>query len=523
MSNQRFTLLLKSQWTYIVLFGILGLLGSINHSMWRDEMNVWLIAKYSHNLADFLDNIRYDRGHPGLWHILVSIVFHIADYPIMMRLLHWIIGLLGVVLLWLFSPFTQKQKILFSFGYLPFYENLLISRNYGLGMLFLFGICAAFPTRNKTYFGLACLLLLLANSNIYGLLIASALALTLLLELVVYPDQKKLFFRQSSTWLRLSPWLDIVLSGTVILLGFIAAAYMIFPPATVATKQVLTEITTESNFERFLVSWGRILGGYTLLIPSQDRLLDLAVCGVIAIVMFSIFLTIFLRKPIPLFFFSFSSLQLFLMSYISFPGRGPRHFGHFYLILIAALWLSRYYQSQNWWLDRVALFRIKRLKKIQLFTLMFILYIQFFGGLLGFANDILVPFSASSATARFIKENKLQNEFIVASRNVNMAAISGYLGRELYYPETGKLGSFSLVLKDKSEGLSKEQVLPKVQELLARNSKLKRVLLILHKELETFDSQLQIVPIRKFERSVHESERYYLYWVSLSTIVDLPK
>ena len=60
--------LLKSQWTYIILFAVLGLIGVLNHSMWRDEMNVWLIAKYSENLSDFLTNIHYDRGHPGLSH-----------------------------------------------------------------------------------------------------------------------------------------------------------------------------------------------------------------------------------------------------------------------------------------------------------------------------------------------------------------------------------------------------------------------------------------------------------------------
>ena len=517
MSNQRFSVafLLKSQWTYLILFGILGLLGSINHSMWRDEMNVWLIAKYSHNLADFWNNIRYDRGHPGLWHTLVAIAFHFVDNPLVMQLLHWLIGFSGVLLLWIFAPFSQKQKILFSFGYLPFFENLLISRNYGLGMLLLFGICTIFPARNKTYLGLAGLLSLLANSNIYGLLIAVAIALALILELWLNPLQRKQFLQQSSTLLRLSPWRDILVSTGIFLFSCLVAGYTIFPPVT--TGEVLTDISAESKLEQFLISLGRMLGGYTLLIPNPSRLLDLLVCGIIAAIILLIFLTSLAKKPIPLFFFSFSTFLLLLFSYVSFPGRGPRHYGHFYLILIAALWLSRYYQPQKWLPSNFTIPEKRWLKKTQISTLMFVLYIQFFGGLFGFIQDIIIPFSASHQVANYIQANNLQNEFIVGSRDVNMAGISGYLGRELYYPERRNLGSFSLFLKQKRDELDQNQMLSRVAELFTQNAKFKRILLILHKELETASSDLQIVPIKKFERSWKDSEQFYLYWVSSDT------
>ncbi len=519
MSDRRFTFapLLKSQWTYITLFAILGLLGIINHSMWRDEMNVWLIAKYSHNLANFWDNINYDRGHPGLWHCLVAIAFHIVDNPIAMQILHWLIGLSAVLLLWLFAPFTQKQKILFSFGYLPFYENLLISRNYGLGMLCLFGICTAFPSRYKTYLGLACLLALLANSNIYGLLIAFSLTLTLILELLFNNIQRKKFLQQQSTVIILSPKIDIFCSLIVVLISFIISTYLIFPPARVATKAVLTQISTESSFEQFLVSLGRLLGGYTLLIPNSARLLDLVVCGILAIIFFWIFFSIFINKPFPLFFFTFSNLQLFLFSYVSFPGKGPRHFGHFYFILIAALWIASYYQPQKWLVNKINFLNNKRIKKIQYATLMFILYIQFFGGLYGFGRDIFIPYSASRQVANYLKDNELTDEFIVASRDINMASISGYLGKELYYPEREDLGSFTLFLKHKRQNLTHEQVLERTENLLINNTNKQKesILLILHKELKINHPNLKITAIKKFKYSWIDTERYYLYSVSL--------
>ena len=519
MSDRRFTFtpLLKSQWTYIILFVILGLLGIINHSMWRDEMNVWLIAKYSHNLADFWDNIHYDRGHPGLWHLLVAIAFHLVDNPIAMQILHWLIGSSAILLLWLFAPFTQKQKILFSFGYLPFYQHLLISRNYALGMLLLFGICTAFNSRYKTYFGLACLLSLLANSNVYGLLIAFSLTVTLILEFLLNNVQRKKFLQQQSTFIKLSPQIDILGSSMIILSGFIFSIYMILPPAQVVTKEVLTHISTDSNLERFLVSLGRLLGGYTLLIPNSARLLDLVVCGIIATTLFLVFLTNFIDKVLPLFFFTFSNLQLFLFSYISFPGKGPRHFGHFYFILIAALWIASYYKPQKWLANKFIFLQHIRIKKIQYSTLMFVLYIQFFGGLFGFGHDIFIPYSASRQTVNYIKDNQLADEFIVASRDMNMASISGYLGQELYYPEREDFGSFTLFLKQKRQNLTHEQVLQKTEKILLKNpnDNVNRILLILYKELKTTHPNLTITSIKKFKHSWVDSERYYLYWVSL--------
>ncbi|GAB4539290.1 MAG: hypothetical protein Tsb0014_29580 [Pleurocapsa sp.] len=519
MSSRRLSIapLLKSQWTYISLFAILGLLGIVNHSMWRDEMNVWLIAKYSHNFADFWDNVRYDRGHPGLWHLLVSIAFHIADNPLAMQILHWAIGVLAIIIFWLFSPFTHRQKILFSFGYLPFFENLLISRNYGLGMLFLFGICTAFNSRTKTYLGLACLLALLANSNIYGLFIGVALTLTFILDFRFNDESRKTFLHRHFTLLKLHPKIDIFLSSIIVLITFVIAAYMILPPSQVVTEEVLTEIPTESNLELFLISLGRILGGYTLLIPNPDRLLDLVVCGIIALVIFFISLTNFTKKPLPLFFFSFSTLTIFLFSYVSFPGRGPRHFGHFYLILIAALWIASYYPPQSWLENKIKFLRQKQLKKTRLFVFMLLLYINFFCGIFRFGSDLFIPYSASQQVANYLQNNQLQDEFIVGNRDVNMAGVSGYLGQEIYYLERNNFGSFSLFLKQERQELDQEKVLQKLEKLLTTNAEgnLDKILLIMHKKLKTSNPQLKIAAIAKFEHSWIGSEKYYLYWVYL--------
>ncbi|MGL5032224.1 MAG: hypothetical protein ACRC6M_00290, partial [Microcystaceae cyanobacterium] len=111
------------------IFFILCLIGVLNHAMWRDELNGWLIAKYSANWGEFWGNIRYE-GHPILWYLCLFGLNQITSNPVAMQLFH--LGLAtSAIALWLyFSPFTRLQKTLFTLGYLPIYEYLLISRNY---------------------------------------------------------------------------------------------------------------------------------------------------------------------------------------------------------------------------------------------------------------------------------------------------------------------------------------------------------------------------------------------------------
>ena len=61
-----------------------------------------------------------------------------------------------------------------------------------------------------------------------------------------------------------------------------------------------------------------------------------------------------------------------------------------------------------------------------------------------YPRDLLIPFSASKATSSYIQASGWQDEFIVATRDANMAPISGYLNRQLYYPELKSMGSFTL-------------------------------------------------------------------------------
>ena len=167
----------------IIIFAVITLIGILNHAMWRDELNGWLIARDSYSFINFFDNIKYE-GHPLIWYVCLWFLNQITGNPLAMQFFHWFIAIASVSIFVIFSPFTKTQKILFIFGYLPLYEYSVISRNYGIGVLSIFIFCACFKTRHNSYLPLALILAIMANTNAYCLLISLALGFTLTIEYI---------------------------------------------------------------------------------------------------------------------------------------------------------------------------------------------------------------------------------------------------------------------------------------------------------------------------------------------------
>ena len=267
---------------------------------------------------------------------------------------------------------------------------------------------------------------------------------------------------------------------------------------------------------------GRILGGYTLLIPNSRRWLDLLICSGLALAFVTSSILFLRRSRSALIFYLTSSLFLSGFNYYAYMGEGSRHYGFYYIILIVAIWLA----------NPAKINTSKTKKKIFCFIPDFypkvfhlILIVQLIAGLSLFTSHLFLPFSASKATAQYIQEKKLENEFIIGSPDVVMAPISGYLDKPIYYPEIEGLGTFTKWLTRKN--ISFNEVFIQAQNLLLNgyeDTTREKLLLLVNQSLEDAvrveqEQQLGINLefIFKFEKSWHSSERYYLYWVTLKT------
>ncbi|MFN6569808.1 hypothetical protein [Dendronalium sp. ChiSLP03b] len=495
----------QSPWFIIIIFLILGLIGILNHSMWRDELNPWLIVRDSESFGDLIANIHYE-GHPVLWYLSLAFLREIADTPVMMQLFHIGITSAAVALFCLYSPFNHQQKFIFSFGFFPFYEYFLISRNYAFSLLFIFAFCAVFSSRKTTYVYLAIFLGLLANSNAYALFVSFSLSLTLLVEFCFDKEHRKQYFSHSRKY-------DLFLSIGIIAFSFLLAIYIITPPLdSYLSGGLKNGWVMQLDIRYLLKSIDRLFASYFLIVPHK-RWLDLIICALIALFVFVLTLIKLSKKPFPLFFYIIGNSVILTFTYLKFSG-SPRHFGHLYLVLIAALWLGSHYQDSTFLANKFSIQpkSLDRFQKWHHIAFMLILYVQFLGGIYGFSRDLIVPFSASRETAHYIQESQLENEFIVASRDATMAPLSGYLNRKFYYPELQRMGSFTLFRQGRTE-VEQAEILKQISSLLKNQEDTNKVLLILNKKLNSNRDDLKIIPLKNFERAWVDSERYYLYWV----------
>lgn len=100
----------------LALFVALGLLGILQHEMWRDEAEIWFIARDSDSLRHLFHNMRTE-GHPALWYLLVYAVSRLSSDPLSMQLLHLTISCCSVGLILRYAPFSLRNRLPLCFGY----------------------------------------------------------------------------------------------------------------------------------------------------------------------------------------------------------------------------------------------------------------------------------------------------------------------------------------------------------------------------------------------------------------------
>jgi hypothetical protein len=499
---------------FIIIFGIITLIGILNHAMWRDELNGWLIARDSYSFSNFFDNIKYE-GHPFLWYLCLWILNQITANPIAMQVFHWLLAVTSLSIFIVFSPFTRTQKILFGFGYLPLYEYSLISRNYIIGVLSIFLFCTCFNTRHKTYIPLAVILAIMANTNAYCLLISLALGFTLAVEYI---------FRSLFDYQTKATKYNISIGLIIFLIGIIISVLMLLPPLDSTLQGGANQWFFEFDFNRLTQTITRIWRSYMLvIIPSDSKATDLFIFSFLSLGLFGFAILMLIRKPIALCFYLVGSLEILAFTYTKFLG-SQRHYGHLYIILIASLWIASYYTNSTVIIKYLENISSKLSKAFLTWTtfasqhqksfILIILWLQVVAGIVAFSRDIITPYSSSKNTAQFIQKNDLIDNFIVGTEDFTIAPISGYLNKKIYYPETQNLGSYVLFNNSRTI-VDDANIINQINKLI--DDKKKDILLITNREFLGESSRLSIQFLEKFTESFIYNEKYYLYLVQSNT------
>ncbi len=485
------------KWVVLAFF-FLGLLLMVSHEMWCDEMQAWLIARDSNSLGELFQNLRYE-GHPGLWHSALYLLSRFTTQPLAMQLFHLVLASGAVYIFLKYSPFTKLQKILFVFGYFPFFEYAAISRNYAMGVLLIFGFCALRKTAlAKKYLLISCTLFLLSQTNIYALIIAMSLGAALILEFFLEKNLRPLLAVQRG---------ELIFSLLIFLLGILVAIVQIVPPVD---SGFAVGWHGDFDFGRLTRTISTIWRSYVPLPLLQYNFWDTNIIThpylqfYLSGLLMVFALALFARKPLILFLYMAGTLGIFLFTYTKYPG-SLRHHGHLFILLIACLWLANFFPDRkisSAWVDKLSGFAQRHRDKF----ILLILAAQLVAGILASSLDLCLPFSGSKEMAKFITDNQMDKMVMVGDEDDAASAVAGYLNGKMYYPCSERCGSF--VIWDQSrKSLNQKELVKRAEEIMKLEGK--DILLILNYEIK--DPAVPLVMLKKSEQSIVPTENFYLY------------
>jgi hypothetical protein len=158
----------------VALFLALLYIQLAHHNLWRDELNAFAITWASPSLHELFHKLHYE-GHPWLWYVLLWLISRFTESFVAMKVLQACIATGILLTIALCSPFRRWEKALILAGYFISYEYTVLSRMYGLVVLFLFLYCWRRVTRPaKPVIG-AVFLGLMASSDSIGILLSLVL------------------------------------------------------------------------------------------------------------------------------------------------------------------------------------------------------------------------------------------------------------------------------------------------------------------------------------------------------------
>ena len=490
----------------VLLFFGIGLINILNHELWRDEIEAWLIAKESTSITNLFKNFDLE-GHPCLWYLCLYLISRFTDNIFAMQIFHLILATGAILIFVRFSTFTKLQKILLVFSYFLFYEYATISRNYAIGILLIFVICWLFQKRTKTYLPLSILLFFLCQTNVFGLIIAILFGFSLVFEYATDQNLRESF--------SIKKW-KIIISILIFIIGISSSILQMLPPVD---SVHVVGWNTNLNQWMFLRTFKTIWYSYfpvpkidyrfwgTNILNSGFLQVNLAAILIFCICLF------FIRKPVVFYVYSLGTFGILAFFYLKHYG-ALRHHGHLFILLIVCFWIARYYPNielTSRLLSKVTKFFIKI--RPAFITLLF--FFHFIAGIIAISYDWKYPFSASREVVKYIQEQNLDHFTIAGDIDYVTQFVSAYFNKKIYYPGSNRFGSFPIWDKicSKYQLIDEEKNEVYFQNVLANLKKFSQergedILLILNYPLDTSHPFIQL---KSFNHSIVTNETYYLY------------
>jgi len=218
------------------------------------------------------------------------------------------------------------------------------------------------------------------------------------------------------------------------------------------------------------------------------------------------------RKPMALLMYIPATIGLLTFFYVKYSG-GIRHWGFLFMAFLAAVWVGKYCRDIEFkWkpLNRISIALGTHLNKV----LTLILVVHLVGGVVAAQYDYRYTFSQAKATAKFIKQEKLDDLLIAGDEYTGVAPVGGYLGKKLYYPRVHRVGSFWILKKGWLPDVKVDDIIKEIKRFGSERGQ--HALLILNYPLdEQMVERYSLTKVSEFVGAIVGYEQYYLYLSSL--------
>ena len=388
----------------LIAYAIFTLVLVFHHEVWRDEAQVWLVARD----LDFFGIIKHVRteGHPLLWYFLVmplTRIFHGFNAVMSMQILNWLFVVAGVGVFLFKSPFNffLKISLVLSSGFLYWYP--VIARSYCLIPILVFLLASLYKKQKEHPFVYAGLLIALANTHVIMFGFCGALALIFAWQ---FKDEIKTLFNKDNAKIVYNK-IQLVAP----LLVFIALLSIVL--YLWGSHQENSALKTNENIQN-LYNITNVLGKIVFNILGFENLFYNIVFY--TILLFCGYLIYTKDKKIFLVYVANLSLQFYICLFI-WSIILPQRAYILLLIAIFCLWtLWEKFTTQT--------------KTILNLLLCFFLLSSTLTSLKLTKHDYLYEHSEGKSTAKFIQEKIPENAFIVTNSPEISTSISAYLPKD---------------------------------------------------------------------------------------------
>ena len=495
----------------ITLYALVVIFISWNHEIWRDEMRALNLVIESDSVLDILTNNKKE-GHPALWYLMLYYGYHLLNNPIVLKVLSVMAALAAMTILIKWTPFSWLHKVLIVFGYFMVYQYAVISRNYGISMPLLFGICCLYPKRFEKMLPIGALLFLLAHTNAYATIISISFTISLVIEGALCRNGFSDYRVSKAKFLT---GILIAVLGVVLFIIYMHPFYnrtggaFTGDPAATYAKNLLRPFLAPGHY--FAQAIGvRSIGFASLAIWTLYGYL--------------------MRKPFIslLLFLSISGMGLF-HEWFSAP-LGINHKGLFTVLIIVVFWLDGANPETVNLKGRIGRISDRLAPYRQSFLTVFLI-IQLCDGIMAAKKEIFhQPYSSSKSIGRLVKETpELKDAIMIGEPDVWLESVTYYVDNPIFIPRENRFGRYVDFGPDKRD-LSLNELIDIATELKT-NHKRPFLLAIGHqlsadgpfslnavysknftydlKSLSVFDKS--VIPIASFRKVQREKFDLYLF------------